>query len=114
MDALTGKLIARQGVDELFRAAALLPSARAWSVTVIGDGPQLSELRVLVAEPGLDDRIIFRGFANTTEIPKLLAGFDVVVVPSRLDTRVRVAIKATAAGAAVIVSDATAVWVWVT
>jgi glycosyltransferase involved in cell wall biosynthesis len=43
-------------------------------------------------------------------MPKLLAGFDVVVVPSRLDMRVLVTIEAMAAGAAVIVSDATAVW----
>ena len=105
-----GKLIARKGVDELLRAAALLPSARAWSVTVVGDGPLLSGLRALVAELGLGDRVTFRGFANTTEMPKLLAGFDVVVVPSRLDMRVLVTIEAMAAGAAVIVSDATAVW----
>ena len=105
-----GKLIARKGVDELLRAAALLPPARAWSVTVIGDGPLLSGLRALAAELGLGDRVTFRGFANTTEMPKLLAGFDVVVVPSRLDMRVLVTIEAMAAGAAVIVSDATAVW----
>ena len=105
-----GKLIARKGVDELLRAAALLPPARAWSVTVIGDGPLLAMLRALVAELGLGDRVTFRGFANTTEMPKLLAGFDVVVVPSRLDMRVLVTIEAMAAGTAVIVSDATAVW----
>ena len=105
-----GKLIARKGVDELLRAAALLPPARAWSVTVIGDGPLLAGLRALVAELGVGDRVTFRGFANTTEMPKLLAGFDVVVVPSRLDMRVLVTIEAMAAGTAVIVSDATAVW----
>ena len=105
-----GKLTPRKGVDELLRAAALLPPARAWSVTVIGEGPSLPELQVLVADLGLGDRIVFHGFANTTEMPKLLAGFDVVVVPSRLDMRVLVTIEAMAAGAAVIVSDATAVW----
>jgi glycosyltransferase involved in cell wall biosynthesis len=105
-----GKLIARKGVDELLRAAALLPPARAWSVTVIGDGPLLSRLRTLVTELGLSDRVTFRGFANTTEMPKLLAGFDVVVVPSRLDMRVLIALEVMAAGTAVIVSDATAVW----
>ena len=83
---------------------------RAWSVTVVGDGPLLPELRALVAELGLGDRVTFRGFANTTEMPKLLAGFDVVVIPSRLDMRVLVTIEAMATGAAVIVSDATAVW----
>jgi glycosyltransferase involved in cell wall biosynthesis len=105
-----GKLIARKGVDELLRAAALLPPARAWSVTVIGDGPLLSRLRAYATELGLGDRVTFRGFVNTTEMPKLLAGFDVVVIPSRLDMRVLVTIEAMAAGAAVIVSDATAVW----
>ena len=105
-----GKLITRKGVDELLRAAALLPPARAWSVTLVGDGPLLPHLRALAAELGLGDRVIFRGFANTTEMPKLLAGFDVVVVPSRRDMRVLVTIEAMAAGAAVIVSDATAVW----
>jgi glycosyltransferase involved in cell wall biosynthesis len=43
-------------------------------------------------------------------MPKLLAGFDVVVVSSRRDRRVLVAIEAMAAGAAVIVSDHTSVW----
>ena len=105
-----GKLIARKGVDELLRAAALLPPGRAWSVTVVGDGPLRPELRALVAELGLGERVTFRRFANTTEMPKLLAGFDVVVVPSRLDMRALVTIEAMAAGAAVIVSDATAVW----
>jgi glycosyltransferase involved in cell wall biosynthesis len=105
-----GKLIDRKGVDELIRAAALLPPARAWTVTIVGDGPLLLGLRALVAELGLTERVTFRGFANTTKMPKLLAGFDVVVVPSRLDMRVLVAIEAMAAGAAVIVSDATAVW----
>ena len=76
-----GKLIARRGVDELIRAAALLPHARAWSVTVIGDGPLLAELRALTDELGLGDRVTFHGFAKTTDMPKLPAGFDVVVVP---------------------------------
>lgn len=105
-----GKLIARKGVDELIRAAALLPRSYAWSVSLVGDGPLLPGLRALVAELGLGDRVFFRGFANSTEMPNLLAGFDVVIVPSLLDMRVLVTIEAMAAGAAVIVSDATAVW----
>lgn len=105
-----GKLVDCKGVDELLRAAALLPPVLAWSVTVVGDGPLLPELRALAAELGLGDRVTFRGFANTTEMPELLAGFDVVVVSSRQDRRVLVAIEAMAAGAAVIVSDHTSVW----
>jgi glycosyltransferase involved in cell wall biosynthesis len=105
-----GKLIARKGVDELIRASALLPKSLNWSVTVVGDGPMMPELQALSRTLGVDSRIEFHGFANTTEMPQLLAGFDVVVIPSRLDMRVLVTIEAMAAGAAVVVSDATAVW----
>ena len=77
---------------------------------MVGDGPLRPELRALVAELGLGERVTFRKFANTTEMPKLLAGVDVMVVPSRLDMRALVTIEAMAAGAAVIVSDAIAVW----
>jgi glycosyltransferase involved in cell wall biosynthesis len=105
-----GKLIDCKGVDELIRASALLPPTRAWSLTVVGDGPLLPGLQALVAELDLGDRVTFSGFANTTEMPKLLAGFDVLVISSRQDRRVLVAIEAMAAGAAVIVSDHTSVW----
>jgi glycosyltransferase involved in cell wall biosynthesis len=105
-----GKLIERKGVDELLRACALLGRADEWSLTVIGDGPAMAELQALTQLLGLDDRVVFHGFANTTEMPKLLASFDVVVVPSRIDMRVLITIEAMVAGAAIVVSDATAVW----
>jgi glycosyltransferase involved in cell wall biosynthesis len=105
-----GKFIARKGVDELIRASALLPRSRNWSVTLVGDGPLLPELQELAGELGVSDRTTFHGFANTSEMPGLLTAFDIVVVPSRLDMRVLVTIEAMAAGAAVVVSDATAVW----
>jgi glycosyltransferase involved in cell wall biosynthesis len=105
-----GKLIPRKGADELLRAAAHLPGTRDWSVTVIGDGPLMLELQALATKLGMGDRVAFHGFANTSEMPKLLAGFDVVVVPSRLDMRALITIEAMAAGAAIVVSDATAVW----
>lgn len=105
-----GKLISRKGVDELLHAAAMLPRERAWRINVIGDGPLLADLQSLAAQLDLNDRVHFNGFANASEMPKHLASFDVLVVPSRLDMRVLVTIEAMAAGAAVIVSDATAVW----
>ena len=105
-----GKLIPRKGPDELLRAVGLLPPGTRYCVTVVGDGPMLPELRGLAGRLGLADRVRFAGFANTTQMPGLLAGCDVVVVPSRRDMRALVTIEAMAAGAAVVVSDATAVW----
>ena len=105
-----GKLIPRKGVDELLHATALMPGSGDYSITVVGDGPLMSELQALAAGLGVDDPVTFHGFANTTDMPKLLAGFDVIVVPSRLDMRALITIEAMAAGAAIVVSDATAVW----
>jgi glycosyltransferase involved in cell wall biosynthesis len=105
-----GKLIPRKGADVLLQALALLPVASRWSLTIVGDGPLMPDLQTLTRKLGVTDRVVFHGFANTTDMPKLLAGFDIVVVPSRLDMRVLVTIEAMAAGAVLIVSDATAVW----
>ena len=105
-----GKFIPRKGADELLRATALMPRTRDWSVTLVGDGPLMGELQAFAAQLGVDDRVTFHGFANTSEMPDLLASFDVVVVPSRLDMRALISIEAMAAGAAIVVSDATAVW----
>jgi len=105
-----GKLIPRKGVDELLIASSMLPRMANWSVTVVGDGPLMAELQELASQLGLDDRVTFRGFVNTAEMPQILTSFDVLVVPSRKDMRVLVTIEAMAVGAAVVVSDATAVW----
>ena len=105
-----GKLTARKGVDELLRACALLPPDSAWSLTVVGDGPMIADLRALSDQLCIARRVTFHGFANTSEMPKLLASFDVVVVPSRFDLRVLVTIESMAAGAVIVVSDTTAVW----
>jgi glycosyltransferase involved in cell wall biosynthesis len=105
-----GKLIPRKGADVLIEASALLPKEIPWSATIVGDGPLASDLKALAIRLGVGDRVFFSGFANTTEMPKILAEFDVLVVPSRLDMRVLITIEAIAAGAVVVVSSATAVW----
>lgn len=105
-----GKLIERKGADELIRAVAMLPRDGGWTLTIVGAGPALPGLQDLVGRLGLGGLVDFHGFANTSAMPGLLGGFDIVVVPSRLDMRVLVTIEAMAAGAAVVVSDATAVW----
>lgn len=105
-----GKLIESKGVDELIYAVSMLPRGRSWELTIVGEGPMMRSLQELAQELGVADKVDFHGFANTSAMPDLLAGFDVLVAPSRQDMRVLVTIEAMAAGAAVIVSSATAVW----
>jgi glycosyltransferase involved in cell wall biosynthesis len=105
-----GKLIERKGVHELLSALALLDPKLPWQAVVIGDGPKRAQLEKLAAELGLGTRVEFRGFANQSEMPSLLAECDTVVVPSVSDLRVLIVTEAMAAGAVVVASTATAVW----
>jgi len=105
-----GKLIPRKGVDELLQALARLGDRRDWRAVIIGDGPERGALEEQATRTGLTERVEFVGFQNTSRLPALLSACDVVVVPSTRDLRALVTIEAMAAGAAIVVSSATAVW----
>ncbi|MGI9119630.1 MAG: glycosyltransferase family 4 protein [Acidimicrobiales bacterium] len=104
-----GKLIPRKGAHELLAALALLPSGSCVAL-VAGEGSERHRLKALARELNIEDEVSFVGFVNQSEMPAFLASCDIVVVPSTLDMRVLVVIEAMAAGAAVVVSSATAVW----
>ena len=105
-----GKLVVRKGVDELLRAAGELGHARAWTLRIVGDGPERDRLVDLAAHLGIADRVEFVGFRNTSEMPAEFARCDVVVMPSTRENRGLVAVEAMASGAAVVVSSNTGVW----
>lgn len=105
-----GKLVERKAPDDLLRALAELDGELSWTAALIGDGTLSDAVQDLAAELGLASRVTFHGFANTSTMPDLLATADIFVLPSRQEPRGLVAVEAAAAGAAVIVSDATGVW----
>jgi glycosyltransferase involved in cell wall biosynthesis len=105
-----GKLTPVKAPHDLIAAVARIPRGRAWRVRLIGDGPLRAGLAAQVAELGLADRIDLLGFRNTDELPELMSGLDVLVMPSHREPRGLVAIEAMAAGAAVVVSSATGAW----
>lgn len=105
-----GKMTEGKAPNDLVRALSVLAGDPSWSATFVGDGPVLEQVRSHSSDLGLSERIKFVGFANTSAMPDLLATADVFVLPSLQDARGLVAVEAAAAGAAVIVSDATGVW----
>lgn len=104
-----GKVTVSKGVADLIDALGLV-RALSWTATVIGDGDQLDAIRAQANVRGILDRVEFTGFVNQSEMPRRLAEASIVVVPSHKDFRVLIVSEAMAAGAAVIVSDGTAVW----
>jgi phosphatidylinositol alpha-mannosyltransferase len=78
-----GRLVERKGPRELLAAVAAMPrTERPWTLTLAGRGPLLDELRERARAAGLADRVDFPGFVAEEDKTALLAGADVVALPS--------------------------------
>lgn len=105
--AYVGRLVAHKGVFVLLDAVAARPEL---TLTVVGAGPQEEQLRERAAAPDLVDRVTFAGSATQERLPALLAGADVLAVPSLttpgwVEQFGRVVVEAMAAGVPVVTSD---------
>lgn len=97
-----GQLIPRKGLDVLLEAFARLAEPRKM-LAIVGEGPQRAELEALVGRLGLQEQVAFLGFRE--DRLALLKGFDVFVLPSRLEGIPRCLMESMAARVAVIASD---------
>jgi glycosyltransferase involved in cell wall biosynthesis len=75
-----GRLDRQKGFDQLIRALALVPGAR---LVLVGDGPERASLELLAKEAGVEERVTFAGWRDGAR--RLLATFDVFVLPSRFE-----------------------------
>ncbi|MGZ6839371.1 MAG: glycosyltransferase [Frankiaceae bacterium] len=99
-----GRLTPEKGVDIFLRAASLVarvvPEAR---FVVIGDGRLRRELEALAGDLGLpEERVRFLGFRD--DAADLIAGLDILAVPSRSDGTPLVVGEAMTAGVPVVAS----------
>ena len=81
-----GRLEHRKGADVAVKAFLRLAEHRAdVRLQVLGDGPQASSLRALVAAaaPDVRARVELAGRVSSEVLPGLLAGADIAVLPSR-------------------------------
>jgi glycosyltransferase involved in cell wall biosynthesis len=101
-----GRLTHKKGFDLLLRAFAKAGSVNpSVDLIVAGDGEDRDELRSLVDELGLSQRIHFFGQASPNEIVELLNGSLFVAVPSRREPFGIVALEALAAGKDLLASE---------
>jgi glycosyltransferase involved in cell wall biosynthesis len=103
LTGVVGRLVPEKGVDVFLSAAALVlavvPPAR---FLVVGDGPMRADLEQRAAVLGIEEAVTFTGFRD--DAPQVIAGLDVLVVPSRSDGSPLVVCEAMAAGIPVIAS----------
>ena len=74
-----GRLETRKGIQVILDAMRDEP---AWSLDVVGDGPDAAALRRHADGAALGLRARFRGYVDHWDLPDLYRSFDVLVVPS--------------------------------
>ena len=85
-----GTVASRYGVDLAVRALARLSGeVPGLSLRVVGDGDQLSALRVLAHELKVDDRVLFDGPVSLDRIPSIVRRSWIGIQPNRDDALMR-------------------------
>jgi glycosyltransferase involved in cell wall biosynthesis len=97
-----GRLDAGKDLETLLRAMAGNHHPH-WHVVLVGAGDHGDQLRALVKELGIGDRVTFTGYRE--DRMAFLKGFDVFVLPSRSEGIPRCLMEAMAAGVPIVASD---------
>ncbi|MEM3395967.1 MAG: glycosyltransferase [Thermoplasmata archaeon] len=100
-----GRLVYQKGVSFLIDACQYLP--KDVMLLIVGDGPEIENLKKLAKIRNLEHRVLFLGRISHLELPSYFATCDVFVLPSvsRLEAFGLVIVEAMASGKPVVVSD---------
>ncbi|WP_022853499.1 glycosyltransferase family 4 protein [Thermodesulfatator atlanticus] len=97
-----GQLIHRKGLDVLFKALAK-PGLEECFLFIVGEGPLRAQLEQMAKDLGIFERVVFTGYR--ADRLNFLRGFDVFVLPSRLEGIPRCLMEAMGMGKPVVASD---------
>lgn len=100
-----GRLAAVKGVPVLFEAMKnLLKTHPDTHLTLIGDGPERTNLEARAAKMGLSTALTFAGYKSQTDVARAFGDADIFVLPSFAEGVPVVLMEAMAAGLPVIAS----------
>ena len=106
-----GSLVQYEGISDLVASLALLKRAEVpFRAVIVGDGPELGNLRELASSLQLADWVHFTGRVKATEVPEYVSTFDIMPCPRvRLPVTELVSplkpLEAMAAGKAMVLTD---------
>ena len=75
-------LVNMKGVDVALRAFAKLRTGHAATLELYGAHPEIPRWRALAAELGIGEHVAFCGFVPNTELPRRIAGADLLLHPT--------------------------------
>ena len=93
-----GRLVPYKGADLLLLAAAPLLRSGDLVLEIVGDGPQMNELRSIVAREGLERAVEFTGWVEHSRIPERLCRAHILTFPSIREFGGAVVLEAMALG----------------
>ncbi len=98
-----GRMSHQKAVDRAIRAFALVAEQETDArLVLVGDGPDQTTLKTLVAELGITEQVIFTGAVSGSE---MMAAFDVFLLPSRYEGMPYVLLEAAARKLPIIMAD---------
>ena len=100
-----GGLVPRKGCYLAVRGAAPLLRNDQAHLTIVGDGPERSNLEHLVRDLHIESKVSFSGWLSHEEVLTRLRSADVMVFPSLRDNGAGVVFEALGSGAVPIVAD---------
>lgn len=93
---VVGRLVYRKGHMLLFDALMRIPREHIWECSIVGDGPELVNLKRKCLNSGLSDRVHFAGNVQYSKMKDVYANADVLVMPSLRETTGSVVLEAMA------------------
>ena len=100
---MAGRLSIQKNPLLALKALALIGNLD-WSFDVIGDGPLGPDVRALAEKSGLGGRVILHGWISNAQVADLMAGADILLMPSLNEGLSMVAIEALQHGLAIVAS----------
>lgn len=100
-----GRLVPLKGVDMALKAAAPLIREGRMTFDIIGDGPQMAQLRAIAESEKIGKGVHFHGWKEHHEVQGILASCNVLLFPSIREFGGGVVLEAMALGVPPIVVD---------
>jgi glycosyltransferase involved in cell wall biosynthesis len=100
---MAGRLSIQKNPLLALKALALIGNLD-WSFDVIGDGPLGPDVLALAEKSGLGGRVILHGWISNAQVADLMAGADILLMPSLNEGLSMVAIEALQHGLAIVAS----------
>lgn len=100
-----GRLVPYKLAEVAVRAFAGQSKLREHSLHIVGEGPEMTRLREIVAAEGLEGTVHFEGAVTQIKLAQMMRDFDGFVFPSIRELGAGVVIEAMACGMMCIVAD---------